>query len=159
MLADQIGKSPSGAGPWGEFLKAFVAARPADKVAWSLLGLWHQKKGDLGEAAGCYEKAVAIDPQFVPALNNLGGIYFEKGDLDRAARACERAIAIDPNYAKAHVNLGHIYQKKGDRLKALQHWRSVLAIESENTEARDLIAELLSRRPITAPPSPPGGGR
>ena len=41
--------------------------------------------GDFAKARDNYEKVLALDPNFTPALNNLAYIYSEKlNNLDRA---------------------------------------------------------------------------
>ena len=152
-LADRLGGAKKGSRRYRELLEAVLEAGPRDKVAWSLLGLWHQEQGELDEAAECYQKAIEIDGSFAPALNNLGGVYFEKGELGQAAEVCQRVLQTNPKDPRTHLNLGRIYLKEGDVRGALRQWRLVLAIDPDCQEARDLIADL-ERRLQPTPPSP-----
>lgn len=51
------------------------------------------------------EKAVAIDPEFMEAHNDLGCLYVRSGDTARALQHLQRAVEIDPAAARAHTNL------------------------------------------------------
>ena len=158
-LSDLVKRTKKGKDEYVALLSAIVEENPRDKVAWSILGLWHQERKELDEAARCYQKAVEADERFVPALNNLAGIYYEKGELDKAVEVCQRVIAIDPKRVRAHLNLGRIYLKKGERPKALEHWRIVLSIDPDNAEAKGLIGDNLPRPGERQPTFKPPGGR
>jgi tetratricopeptide (TPR) repeat protein len=89
-------------------------------IAWGLSeeewfneGYRASEAGNLDEAIRCYKKAIAIDPHYAPAYNNLGGIYGKKGMLDDAIVAYNQAIDIDPDYTLAHNNLARAYRQKG----------------------------------------------
>jgi tetratricopeptide (TPR) repeat protein len=47
-------------------------------------------------AIASYEKAVALDKQFWPAINNIGLIRYEEGKTDEAVRLWRQSVAIDP---------------------------------------------------------------
>ena len=54
--------------------------------------------GDFAKARDSYEKALAVDPNFIPALNNLAYIYSEKlSNLDRAAELARKAHELYPS--------------------------------------------------------------
>ncbi len=66
------------------------------------------------EAVECYRAAIAINPAFAQAHNNLGTALRALGQLDDAVASYRRAIAIDPDYADAHNNLGMALLARGD---------------------------------------------
>ncbi|MDP2905811.1 MAG: SEC-C metal-binding domain-containing protein, partial [Candidatus Omnitrophota bacterium] len=59
-------------------------------------GVRHLEKGEISSAESCFQKAIKICPQFVPALINLGIIYFNKGRLPDAERYFNQARAFYP---------------------------------------------------------------
>ena len=53
-------------------LSAALRAAPARAEAWSDLGVVHAAMERFEEALNCYDRAIALDPDHVAALNNRG---------------------------------------------------------------------------------------
>ncbi len=85
-------------------------------------GLKYQKMGNLSEAKGWYQKAIILDPNYVPAYNDLGVIYEAEGSLDRAEENYLMAVKIDPTYSSAYTNLAIFYGNKHNPEKAEFYW-------------------------------------
>jgi tetratricopeptide (TPR) repeat protein len=83
---------------------------------------------DLAGAADAYERALAENPAFAPALGGLGVVSLKRDDWESAARRFESATAADPGWAKGHYWLG----------LALQHRRLLPEAARELRRARDL---------------------
>jgi Flp pilus assembly protein TadD len=66
------------------------------------------EKQDWGKAIEKLQKAVAIDPSFAAAYNNLGVAYSRAGDATRGREALQKAIGINDHLAAAYVNLSRI---------------------------------------------------
>jgi Flp pilus assembly protein TadD len=64
-----------------------------------------EKKGDEVSAIKHFKKAVAIDPEYVDALNNLGVSFLHRKRTDLAVEQFNKAIAIDPHAAIPYCNL------------------------------------------------------
>lgn len=71
--------------------------------------------GRLAEAAGCYRRAIELDPTHSLALVNLGVVQERQGEAEAALDAYERAVAIDPGLPEARLNLGIARAVAGDR--------------------------------------------
>ncbi|MFN3938452.1 MAG: tetratricopeptide repeat protein, partial [Gemmobacter sp.] len=79
-------------------LRAYLRAaseRGADADVLSALGSANLHLGRLGQAEQMLRRALELDPDFVPALNNLGVVLMEKGETGEARRVFERAFALD----------------------------------------------------------------
>lgn len=61
----------------------------------SALGSANLKLGRLGQAEKLLRKAVDLDADFVPALNNLGVVLMERGNYGEARVFFQRAFAAD----------------------------------------------------------------
>lgn len=61
----------------------------------SAIGSANLNLGRLGQAERWLRRAVAEDPTFAPAWNNLGVILMEKGDIAEASEVFRRAFAAD----------------------------------------------------------------
>lgn len=61
----------------------------------SAVGSANLRLGRLGQAQQMLRRALEIDPDFIPALNNLGVVLMETGEHGEAARTFQRAFALD----------------------------------------------------------------
>ena len=53
-------------------------------------------RGEVDAAAGWYEKAVAIDPNWILPIFKLGLVALNKGDVEGAKTHFSRVVEIDP---------------------------------------------------------------
>lgn len=80
-------------------------------------------QGRVEDAVEDFEAALALDPQHVAALVNLGNVAFDANRIDEALARYERAIALDAQYARAHANIAAVYKRLGrygDAVRALR---------------------------------------
>jgi tetratricopeptide (TPR) repeat protein len=78
------------------------------------IGLIQTELRQFAQARDAYERLLAIDPNFGPALNNLANIYSEQlSKLNEAYHLAERARKVLPDDPHAADTLGWIYFKKG----------------------------------------------
>jgi tetratricopeptide (TPR) repeat protein len=61
----------------------------------SAIGSANLALGRLGQAEKILRRALELDPNFVPALNNLGVVLMEKGDAGEARVVFQKAFALD----------------------------------------------------------------
>ncbi|MCU1348090.1 MAG: Flp pilus assembly protein TadD [Acidobacteria bacterium] len=83
------------------------------------LGLELAARGDRGEAAACFERALAGRPNFVLAWIHLGDL---RGG-DAAIAAYRRALEIDPTSTRAYVALARALRARGNDREALRYLR------------------------------------
>lgn len=79
-------------------LKAYYRAASEQGInadVLSTIGSSNLKLGRLGQAEQMLRRALESDPDFVPALNNLGVVLMEKGETGEARRVFQRAFALD----------------------------------------------------------------
>ncbi len=68
----------------------------ADAKAQVAFGIAVAQKGLWREAIYRWERAVAIDPTYAAAYNDLAVAYEREGLIDKARAAYEKALALDP---------------------------------------------------------------
>jgi tetratricopeptide (TPR) repeat protein len=90
-------------------------------------------------AENLLREAMIINPDFVPALVDMGGLKAEKGDFVKAEKFLFRATTLEPLNATAHYNLAQVYQMQGKNTAA----------EEEMKKANK--AEALSQQKTTVP--------
>ncbi|NQV98128.1 MAG: tetratricopeptide repeat protein, partial [Rhodospirillales bacterium] len=79
--------------------------------------------------------AIALNPGYAEAHNNLGNVLANQGRLSDAAASYRAAIAISPELAEAHNNLGTALKDMGRLDEALVHCNRALAIDPDAAEA------------------------
>ena len=101
------------------------------------LAVQNHQNNNLQDAQNYYQKVLALDPNYVPALNNLGNILLELGEHQKAKECYEKAIEIDPNYANAHNNLGIIFYGFGEIQKAKDCYEKAIKINPNYANAHN----------------------
>ncbi len=77
----------------------------AQKAYFSAQAAW--ERNDPSTAARKLESAIALDPRFFEAVNNLGVMYLRLEMLQEAIAMFERAIQIDGANSQAEANLAY----------------------------------------------------
>jgi tetratricopeptide (TPR) repeat protein len=89
--------------------------------------------GNDATSAQLYEQAVAQDPKYKEAWNDLGYVYGRLGQQEKSEAALRKALALDPSAKYAHYNLGNALtaQKKYD--EAISEYQKEIQINSTNS--------------------------
>ena len=77
------------------------------------IGAFYLREKNYPLAESEFKKALAVNPDFFPAINNLGIIYASQGKNEEAILEFKKAIALNPNFPEPYLNLMKIYLKKG----------------------------------------------
>ena len=85
-------------------------------------GMENQRMGNLPEAMSLYQKAIALDPTYAVAYNDLGVIYEAAGFPERAKESYFRAIKVDPAYLSSYTNIALFYEEQRDLERAAFYW-------------------------------------
>ena len=108
-------------------------------------GISHTIFGDLAAICGMQgrtqemipllKKAIAVNPSYAEAYNNLGIALKKQGNLQAAVDAYRQALAVNPSYAEAYFNLGIALNEQGDLQAAIDAYRQALAIKPNYPQA------------------------
>jgi Tfp pilus assembly protein PilF len=90
------------------------------------------QKGELEKSIAAWKEALAMEPDDVSALSNLGSAYTYAGRLEEATAQYRRALEIDPENYKTRSNLGVALARTGHREEALKHLRHALELNPED---------------------------
>lgn len=110
------------------------------------------RAGRAGLALVMFEKAAAIDPRSVAALNAIGTAYDELHDPGQAATSYEKAMAIEPQSADTLNNMGISAILSGKPEKGRELLQRALAIDPDNGTIRQNLGLLDHLRKEEAEP-------
>jgi len=101
-----------------------------------ILGAHAAEAGNLEEALSHYQRALARDPLYVKARNNLGTTLAGLGRDREAVAAYRSVIEVDPEHAGARFNLANALLRLGEVDEAAQRYREVLQDDPTDGDAR-----------------------
>ena len=136
----------------GDFLEAelrfkeFLLQYPIYPSAHVNLAIIHVSNENDVAAAASIEAALAIDPQYAPALNQKGMLLRRNGKFFDAEAAYLMAVTSNPDYALAHYNLGVLNELYLQRLDiALKHFETYQALVGGDRQVEKWIVDLRRR--------------
>jgi len=126
-------------------LRKLLAAPPHSAVAADGLGLHFAEKSLYPEARSLFQRAIALQRNYAPALNNLGVLYLKMGQPGDAIAAFRYGIQAAPEEDMLYLNLGRVYIQTGERDKARQVIMEWLDRKPGNQTAERALREIDSR--------------
>lgn len=72
-----------------------------------------RENGNTTAALEHYQKALRIDADFYPALNNMGALLEQQGNHAQAEAVFRKAAEINPEDGEAFINIGHVLYEQG----------------------------------------------
>jgi len=90
------------------------------------------------EAERKFKEALMMNPEFVPALIDMGGVVAERGDHAAALVQFKKAEALEPGNPSIHYNLSMVYDlmgKKEEAAGAMQRFQELEAKAPQQVKA------------------------
>ena len=88
-----------------------------------------RRHGDTQRAIACYREAIRLQPNCIPAFNNLANVLQDEGDLEGALAMARQAIELAPERAILHCNLGSLCWLQGNIDAAISAYGHALALQ------------------------------
>jgi tetratricopeptide (TPR) repeat protein len=121
--------------------EAFATAESAFHMAQKA-----ESDGQWDEAIRHYRQAIALNPAFLAARNNLGNLFIQRRLIAAAIEEFQALLTIDSNYALARNNLGSAYLLNGEEGRAVQEFLAALQIDGAYVSPYYNLASLYARR-------------
>jgi superkiller protein 3 len=112
-----------------QLAESLVALYPRDERAHGVLALVYAGRREYANEIAEYQKAVAINPGYALAYNQLGYAYRSLGDMSAAESAFERYIAAMPNDPNPYDSYAELLMKMGRFDESIVQYRKALAID------------------------------
>lgn len=90
----------------------------------------YQQNGNPAMAEKVYRKILAIDPEFIMGLNNLGVICMSQKKNKEAADMFRKAIDLKAGYVDPYYNLACLYSMSGNISKSLYYLKMAVSINN-----------------------------
>jgi len=105
-----------------QLVQSQLQQSPRDARLWTLEGIALSGLGDDQKALVAYNKALAISPNSLAALEGAAGLEYKAGS-DRAIPLLNRILKLQPDEPTSHAMLAALAAKRHDCVTALKHFR------------------------------------
>lgn len=109
-------------------------------------GLRFHQLEELAEAKNAYQQCLALNPNHLFALINLGSICRRLGETSASAYYLRRATKIAPNNHNAHFNLANALRDAGDHDAAVASYQFAVSLNSNDAAAWYNLGVMLGER-------------
>jgi S1-C subfamily serine protease/Tfp pilus assembly protein PilF len=97
-------------------------------------GNLEDNKGHWDKAIELYNKALAVDSNYVDAYLGLAGDYYEKGRYDLEVSNYERAVSLNPGSPEAFYLLGTAYEDVGQYERSINAYEKALSLDPNHKD-------------------------
>jgi Tfp pilus assembly protein PilF len=101
-----------------------------NKYGWYNLGVLQQQRKKDAQAAASYDKALAADPGFTPAMYNKA-IIVEVKDQAAAMRLYKQIVVLNPKASTTYLRMGLLQLRRGETDSAKDSFSKAVAIDPE----------------------------
>ena len=115
---------------------------PTTASGWVERGEIEFGRGDLDEAERCFRSALALNPIYAPALNDLAVIYHQRGEVELAERLYLKAVTFDPDQADAFVGLIGLMMQVGQTALAIRYAARGIRRAPSHPQLLSVVSEL-----------------
>src|SRR5581483_1953276 len=150
----------------GDLDTSFIAFRDAVELdrrnldAINSCGAVLMEKGRLELAKAWFDRALAIDPLFLPAHANLGNLYWRQQDIPKAQEEYYFVLHNDRRNVVALDGMGRVSAALGQWEVAVRYFKMALDVDPDFSEAqRNLIAAVRHMEAATKPSTQPATTR
>jgi protein O-GlcNAc transferase len=140
-----LGQLAAEGADWAEAETCFREAarlRPAAESCFRL-GFALARQGCIPEAVAAYRNALAVQPDFAPALDHVARVLTRASRSDEAEEYVRRALRVTPDSAETLLNLGNLRSAQRAHDEAAGAYRRVLAIDPDRLEALVNLGDVL----------------
>jgi len=129
---------------------AALAAYPRDPTLLNLAGVVAVRQDDVAQAVAHFERALALDPQAVPAYENLARLHQQRSAEDveartRALAIYDRLLTVDPGHVEATYQSAFLLALQGAVARSAARVERLPAPVRQRPQALALHAALLTR--------------
>ena len=133
ILAGCEGGEDAGEGP-------VVPPGVTDPAELTQLAFQKQEIGAYGEAIEILNRALEIDPKYIPAHYRMGSVYEEWDRRKEAIAGYQQALQLDPQHLDARLGLASVYGKSFKNELAIMEFEKAAELQPADPEIQFKIA-------------------
>ncbi len=108
-------------------------------------------QGRYGQAEEAHRRAIAADPGYAVAYNNLGALLKSRGRYGEALSVLAQAVSLTPDYADALNNLGETFKERGQGADAVTCYERALEVAPDRADIHSNLLLALNAVPGVTP--------
>ena len=124
--------------------REILQSDPCNPGALQLFGLIHARRGEFGQAAALFDRALGVMPGNAEILLNRGNALFELRRLSEALASYDAALASEPKSATSWNNRGNALEEMGRTGEAIASFSKAIEIDPRYIDALASRADLFS---------------
>jgi tetratricopeptide (TPR) repeat protein len=126
-----------------DFFERALAADPKFSLAAFYLGRTYSALFDYENAGRCYKRAIQLDPDYLEAHANYGGILLDTGDVDEAVRQLNTVLQREPANPVALTLIAQAYRFKSLYPQSIDAARKAIQLNPKTAEPHLWLADSL----------------
>lgn len=123
---------------------AALKTSPGSPELWAMQGAAYSGEGQPKEAAAAFDRALKIDPDYIPALQGAAQIEYDAGSPAGIPRL-QRLIRLRPKDLTSHAMLAVLEYQQGNCTAAVGHFEKAEALFDTKAEGLHAYATCLVR--------------
>jgi tetratricopeptide (TPR) repeat protein len=133
-------------------IEAYERETQRTAVIWNKIGVAYHHMFALDQARKYYQQALAMNPSYADALNNLAAVYHGQHDYKQAERTYKRALKYSPSAAITYCNLGTSYFAEEKYKAGMEAYHKALELNPNifDPGQTQIVQETSSRRQLVA---------
>jgi tetratricopeptide (TPR) repeat protein len=133
-------------------IDAYQRENQRTAVLWNKIGVAYHHMFALETARKYYQQALAMNPSYPDALNNLAAVYHGQHEYKQAERTYKQALKLAPTSAITYCNLGTSYFADEKYKAGMEAYGKALAINPNifDPGQTQIVQETSSRRQLVA---------
>ena len=129
-----------------EIYEKLVVLEPANATVKSFLGYLYYEDDQLEKAVKILNESLDINASEPFVYFILGNVHARGGHIKEAVDCYDLAIFLDFDIYNAHIDFAKKYEGMGRIEKALKEYKTAYSIDPRNSDIKNKIEELTSKR-------------
>jgi len=128
------------------YYQAALRVNRQDAALYNKLGIAELQLTQRGAARKYFTIAEKCDPNYIPAINNLGAVALLDKKYRSAVDFFKQALAMDESVASTHLNLAEAWVGAGEMDRAMTEYTRALELDSDllNSSREGVIARVMT---------------
>lgn len=120
------------------FMRSMEMTEP-DCVVYNYVALCHMMLNEPDKSIDTLREAIALNPEYDEALQNISVVLTDRGDLEEAEHFARRSVGVSSTLSDAWWSLGRVLHLRGKYREAMEALATAIGLEPDNADAHHLL--------------------